>query len=161
MRLSNAGLSFLKQSEGFRATVYNDIAGRPTIGYGHKLRPGESFPNGIIRAQAEQLLIADVATACGAVEHLVHVPLTQSQYDALVDFCFNLGRGRLAASTLLRELNAGNYDAARCQLLLWDRAGGHALPALQARRRAEFDLWGGASPEPQTASAPRTASLQN
>jgi len=157
MRLSNAGLTLIKQSEGFRATTYNDAVGRPTIGYGHKLRPGESFPNGITRAQAEQLLIADVAAACGAVEHLVQVPLTQDQFDALVDFCFNLGRGRLAASTLLRELNAGNYDEARRQLLLWDRAGGHALPALQARRRAEFDLWGSASSEPQTAFASRTA----
>lgn len=157
MRLSNAGLNLLKQSEGFRATVYNDVAGRPTIGYGHKLRPGESFPRGISRAQAEQLLIVDVATACGAVEHLVKVPLTQGQYDALVDFCFNLGRGRLAASTLLRELNASNYDAAHKQLLLWDHAGGQALPALQARRQAEFNLWGSASPEPQAAPALRTA----
>lgn len=152
MRLSNAGLTLIKRSEGFRATTYNDAAGRPTIGYGHKLRPGQSFSNGITQAQAEQLLTADVATACEAVEHLVHVPLTQSRYDALVDFCFNLGRGRLAGSALLRELNAGNYDAARRQLLLWDRAGGHALPALQARRQAEFDLWGGAASEPRTAS---------
>lgn len=157
MRLSNAGLNLIKQSEGFRAAVYNDAAGRPTIGYGHKLRPGESFPNGITRAQAEQLLIADVATACAAVERLVKVPLIQGQFDALVDFCFNLGRGRLAASTLLRDLNAGDYDAARRQLLLWDHAGGQVLPALQARRQAEFDLWGAATPTPQTASAARTA----
>jgi lysozyme len=157
MRLSNAGINLIKQSEGFRATTYNDVAGRPTIGYGHKLRPGESFPNGITRARAEQLLIADVATACGAVEHLVKVPLTQGQYDGLVDFCFNLGRGRLAASTLLRELNAGNYDEARRQLLLWDHAGGQALLALQARRQAEFNLWGSSSPEPQTVPALRTA----
>lgn len=158
MRLSNAGLNLIKQSEGFRATTYLDSAGRPTIGYGHKLRPGGSFPNGVTRAQAEQLLIADVATACGAVEQLVHVPLTQGQYDALVDFCFNLGRGRLASSTLLRDLNAGDYHAARHQLLLWDHAGGQAMPALQSRRQAEFTLWGGVSSESQPASTPRTAS---
>ncbi|MGH9589886.1 MAG: lysozyme [Terracidiphilus sp.] len=158
MRLSNAGLDLIKQSEGFRAATYHDSANRPTIGYGHKLRPGESFPNGVTRAQAEQLLIADVATACGAVEHLVHVPLTQGQYDALVDFCFNVGGGRLASSRLLCDLNVGDYGAARHQLLLWDHAGGHAMPALQSRRQAEFTLWGGAEPESQTASNPRTAS---
>ena len=36
---------------------------------------------------------------------------------------FNLGAGRLAASTLLRELNAGNYNAAAQQLLRWNHAG--------------------------------------
>lgn len=157
MRLSTTGLNLIKQSEGFRATTYDDVTGRRTIGYGHKLRPGESFPNGLTRAQAEQLLIADVAAACDAVEHLVHVPLTQGQFDALVDFCFNLGQSRLASSTLLRDLNAGDYDAARRQLLLWDRAGGQTLPALQARRQAEFDLWGNAAPAPQIVSAPRIA----
>ncbi|HEV2325304.1 MAG TPA: lysozyme, partial [Terracidiphilus sp.] len=68
------------------------------------------------------------------------------QFDALADFCFNLGQGRLAASTLLRDLNAGRYDDARRQLLLWDHAGGRVIPSLQARRQAEFDLWGSPAP---------------
>ncbi|HEV2133810.1 MAG TPA: lysozyme [Terracidiphilus sp.] len=153
MQLSNAGLNLIRQSEGFRAQVYNDAAGLPTIGYGHKLRPGESFPNGITETQAEQLLAADAGIAGQAVERLVTVPLTQGQFDALVDFCFNLGQGRLAGSTLLRDLNAGDYDAARQQLLLWDHSGTQVLPGLQARRQAEFNLWGSAAPAPQTATA--------
>lgn len=158
MQLSNAGLDLIKQREGFRSTTYLDAAGQRTIGYGHKLLAGESFPNGITEAEAERLLAADVTSASRAIEHLVHVPLTQGQFDALVDFCFNLGRGRFAASTLLRELNAGNYEAARHQLLLWVHAAGKVLPALQIRRQSEFDLWGSAAPEPQAASsAARTA----
>lgn len=150
MHLDDAGLNLIKKFEGFSATTYNDPAGLPTIGYGHKLLSGEAYPNGIDEAQAEELLSADAGAACLDVEHLVHVPLTQGQFDALVDFCYNLGQGRLAASTLLRDLNAGDYDAARQQLLLWDHAGGQVLPGLQARRQAEFNLWGAVTPAPQT-----------
>lgn len=159
MQLSDAGLNLIKQSEGFRANTYNDAAGIPTIGFGHKLLPGESFPNGITEAQAEQILASDVSTACHDVGSLVTVPLTQGQFDALVDFCYNLGRGRLAGSTLLRDLNAGNYDAARQQLLLWDHAGTQVLPGLQIRRQAEFNLWASTTPAPQpaTAAAPQTS----
>lgn len=157
MHLSDAGLNLIKRSEGFRANTYEDVAGLPTIGYGHKLLPGESYPDGIDEAQAEELLSADAGAACLAVEHLVQVPLTQGQFDALVDFCYNLGQGRLSASTLLRELNAGQYDEARQQLLLWDHAGNQVVPGLQLRRQAEFDLWGAATPEPQPASALPTA----
>lgn len=142
MRLSDAGLKLIKEFEGFRATTYLDAAGLPTIGYGHKLLPGESYPEGIDDALGGDLLVADTLAACLAVERLVQVPVTQGQFDALADFCFNLGQGRLAASTLLRDLNAGRYDDARRQLLLWDHAGGRVLPRLQARRQAEFDLWG-------------------
>lgn len=153
MRLSHIGLNLIKEFEGFRSTTYLDAAGLPTIGYGHKLLPGESYPDGIDQAQAEELLLADAGAACLAVEHLVQVPITQNQCDALVDFCFNLGQGRLAASTLLRELNAGDYQAARRQLLLWDHAGGNIVPGLQARRQAEFDLWGGITSASQPAAA--------
>jgi lysozyme len=144
MQLSDAGLNMIKQFEGFRSTTYIDTAGLPTIGYGHKLLTGESYPDGITEAQAVELLSADAGAASLAVEHLVTVALAQGQFDALVDFCFNLGQGRLASSTLLRELNAGQYDDARQQLLLWDHSNGQVVPGLQARRQAEFALWGGA-----------------
>jgi len=72
---------------------------------------------------------------------LVKVALTQGQFDALVDFCFNLGAGRLAKSTLLRCLNAGRYNDAAEQLLLWDLAGGEVNLGLKARREAELRLW--------------------
>ena len=69
------------------------------------------------------------------------MPLTQGQFDALVDFVFNLGAGRLASSTLLTYLNAGNTDAAAWQLLAWDHAGSTEIAGLKARREAEFRLW--------------------
>jgi lysozyme len=144
MELSAAGMALLKKSEGFRGKVYKDAAGFPTIGYGHRLLNPQSFTKGVDELFAEHLLACDVDDAEQAVERLVKVALTQGQFDALVDFVFNLGQGKLAGSTLLADLNAGNYDAAAEQLLRWDHAGAVELPALKARREAEWRLWTGA-----------------
>jgi lysozyme len=147
MEISASGLELIRRFEGFRGSTYLDACGIPTIGYGHKILRDESFPDGISEARARELLAADAAIAARAVERLVKVPLTQGQFDALADFCFNVGSARLAASTLLRDLNAGDYTAARRQLLRWDHAGDAVLPGLKARRQAEFDLWSSAVPE--------------
>jgi lysozyme len=141
MHTSTAGIELIKKSEGFSASVYSDVAGFKTVGYGHKLQSGESFPSDVTVTQATSLLMADVAVAEGIVHRLVKVPLTQGQFDALVDFVFNLGGGRLASSTLLRDLNAGKYDAAGQQLLLWDHSGGVVVAGLKTRREAELQLW--------------------
>ncbi|MGD0801677.1 MAG: lysozyme [Terracidiphilus sp.] len=147
MNFSIAGMDLLKKSEGFRNRVYNDAAGFPTIGYGHRLLHPESFPNGIDETQAANLLTSDVRDAVQAVQRLVKVSLTQGQFDALVDFTFNLGAGRLASSSLLKSLNAGRYDEAAEQLLCWDHAGGHELASLKTRRQAEAELWRNAQVE--------------
>ncbi|MFP5236825.1 MAG: lysozyme [Acidobacteriota bacterium] len=146
MNLSPAGLQLIERSEGFSSTVYNDVAGIPTIGYGHKLRPGESFPDGITQAQAQAILSNDVQSAEAAVRRLVTVPLNQGQFDALVGFTYNLGSGNLESSTLLKDLNAGNYDAAAQQILRWDHAGGKVQPGLQTRRQTEFNMFTAPAP---------------
>ena len=145
MKLSAEGLQLIKQQEGFRSRTYLDVAGFPTIGYGHRLIHPGSFPDGISEADAAEILAADVRDAEQAVGRVVGVPLTQGQFDALVDFCFNLGAGRLAKSTLLKVLNDGRYADAAEQLLRWDQAGGQECPALKARRLAELILWNRAS----------------
>jgi lysozyme len=152
MQLSVAGLELLKKSEGFRSNTYLDVSGFPTIGYGHRLLHPESFLDGIGEAQAAEILVSDVCDAEKAIERLVKVPLSQGQFDALVDFCFNLGTGRLASSTLLKVLNGGRYDEAAEQLLLWDIAGGQENAGLKARRQAEFALWSGACSGQKTAA---------
>jgi lysozyme len=141
MQLSTAGLELLKRSEGFRSRVYLDLSGLPTIGYGHRLVHPESFINGIDEAQATKILAFDVLEAEQAIGRMVKVPLDQGQFDALVDFVYNLGSGRLAASTLLVDLNAKKYAAAGEQLLRWDHADGQENSDLKARREAEFKLW--------------------
>jgi lysozyme len=151
MKISAGGMELLKRSEGFRNRVYLDVAGLATIGYGHRLLHSESFPDGIDSVQASELLAADVRDAEQAVERMVKVPLAQSQFDALVDFVFNLGAGRFATSTLLKCLNAGRYDEAVKELLRWNRAAGQEIPALRNRREAEVKLWQSAHSEQQAA----------
>jgi lysozyme len=151
MKLSARGLELLKQSEGFRSRTYLDVNGFPTIGYGHRLLHPESFPKGIDEAQGAEILVSDVRDAEQAVARLVKVPLTQGQFDALVDFCFNLGAGRLGSSTLLKVLNGGRYEAAAEQLLRWDLAGGVENAGLKARREAELALWNGGAAEQKAA----------
>ena len=143
MKLSEAGLALLKRSEGFKSRVYTDAHGMPAIGYGHRLLRLETFPNGIEEAQAAEILLKDVREAEEVVTRLVRVALAQGQFDALVDFCFNMGQRRLAASELLADLNRGRYQAAAEQLLLWDHVGASENLALKKRREAEFHLWHG------------------
>jgi lysozyme len=152
MQMSAAGLDLLKRSEGFRSHVYLDVAGIPTIGYGHQLIHPECFPNGIQEPRAAQILAGDLRDAEQAVLRMVKVALTQGQFDALVDFCFNIGSGKLAASTLLKELNAGQYAAAAEQLLRWDHAGSQEVAGLKARREAEFQLWNSGAVEQEEAA---------
>ena len=152
MKLSATGLELIKKSEGFRSTVYLDVAGLPTIGYGHRLIHPECYPSGICETQAEVILLWDVHESEQAVSRQVTVPLTQGQFDALVDFTFNLGSGRLASSTLLQNLNAGKYDAAATELLRWDHSGEHEIASLKARREAEFQLWADAGIQREAAA---------
>jgi lysozyme len=156
MQFSEAGYDLLKKSEGFRSQAYTDLAGFATIGYGHRIASGESFPNGITEQTAETLLQTDVGEAEEEVTRLVKVSLTQGQFDALVDFVFNLGAGRLQSSTLLLLLNEGNYDAAAQQLLLWDHSGTKEVIGLKLRREAECSMFTGEpdeDPEADTETA--------
>jgi len=133
---SDKGLALTQQSEGLRLTAYQDSVGVWTIGYGHtgsEVRRGLS----ITEQQALDLLKKDVADASAAVNKLVAVPLKQHQFDALLDFVFNLGADRLAKSTLLRKLNAGDFAGAAEQFMVWVRAGNEVLPGLVTRRKAE------------------------
>ena len=145
MTISDAGVALVEKHEGFRAQVYKDGAGYPTIGYGHRLKGSESFPNGITLEQGTDLLKQDLQTAETAVNTLVKVPLAQPQFDALVDFTYNVGAGNLEASTLLAELNKGDYSAVPAEFVKWIYAGGKVEPGLVTRRQDEAKLWGTAT----------------
>ena len=145
MKTSPAGLEFITRQEGCVLHVYKDQVGVLTVGVGHALRPGESFPDGITHDEALTLLAADVSTCECAVNAFVDVPITQNQFDALVDFTFNCGAGALHVSSVLAKLNAGDVTGAADALLLWDKGkvGGQLveLPVLLSRRKAERELF--------------------
>jgi len=141
MRISANGLKKLMQWEGTILHIYKDAAGLPTIGTGHLIVKGEDFSAGITTEQAADLLQSDLMRFEDVVNSKVTVPLTQSQYDALVSFAFNVGVGAFRSSTLLKKLNAGDYDAIPEQLKRWNKAGGKVIDGLTYRRRNEIALW--------------------
>ncbi|HVW78097.1 MAG TPA: lysozyme [Alloacidobacterium sp.] len=137
---SRDGLALTEQFEGCRLIAYQDQVGVWTIGYGHT---GTGVVAGltITQDQAEALLASDIAAAAAYVNQVVTIALVQEEFDALVDFVFNLGRGAFAGSTLLRDLNAGNFTTAAAQFDLWDHAGGQVVAGLLRRRQAETALF--------------------
>jgi lysozyme len=137
---SEAGLAMTKAFEGLRLTAYQDVAGNWTIGYGH-MGPALLAGMTITQADADALLKADIADAVACVNRAVTEPITQNQFDALVDFCFNAGRGNFLQSTLLRKVNAGDFAGAAAQFGLWVHAGGVVVPALARRRKAEAEMF--------------------
>ncbi|CAI1079295.1 Phage-related lysozyme (muraminidase) [Serratia entomophila] len=133
------GLKLIKHFEGLRLRAYQCSANVWSIGYGHTAGVG---PDDVItEGQAISFLRQDVAESERAVNQYVHVPLTQNQFDALVSFVFNLGVGNFRTSTLLKKLNAGDYDGAAQEFGRWIHAGGKALPGLVRRREAESALF--------------------
>ena len=138
-----AALALIRRFEGFSPTVYADAAGYWTIGVGHRLRDGETFPLGISDQQADDLLRADLGWAMRAVSGFTRVSLTDGQFGALVSLTFNIGSGNFHASTLRMKLNRGDYDGAADEFPKWRRAGGSIWPGLVRRRAAERMLFQG------------------
>jgi lysozyme len=137
---SRNGLALTEQYEGCRLTAYQDQVGVWTVGYGHTgadVTPGLT----ITQAEAEALLAKDVLAAARCVNTMVKLRLTQGEFDALVDFVFNLGPGNFLRSTLLTALNAGDLARAAAQFECWDRAGGVIVAGLLRRRQAELGLF--------------------
>ena len=140
-KTSAQGVEFVKMFEGFSAVPYNDSAVLPTIGFGHLIKPGEVF-GAISSVEATALLARDLETAERAVNAAVRGTLTQSEFDALVCFTYNLGKGNLDSSTLLKKIN-GMAPIAEIQVewMKWVNAGGVPVKGLKARRLAEFTLY--------------------
>lgn len=132
----------------------NSVKGYLTIGHGHLLTRDELsseyiwiddewvwYWDGITDKQATWLFDKDLDWAEEAVNNGIQVPLEQKQFEALVSFTFNVGPTAFKNSTLLKELNAGNYDEVPNQLKRWNRSGGRVVQGLINRRQKEIDYW--------------------
>jgi lysozyme len=151
MNLSIAA-ELCRRFEGFRAKPYLCPAGVPTIGYGSTHysdgRKVTLEDPSVTEPQARLLLLNELLNtyAPGTVRQcpgLLAAALTTNDWrrlNAIVDFAYNLGVGRLQTSTLRRKINAQDWEGAKEQLQLWVRGGGRVLPGLVARRRAEAAL---------------------
>lgn len=140
-------IEHVKRWEGFRAQAYPDPGsrdGKPvTIGYGQTRRNGRPIQLGetITEAEAAQWLLQELARVAGVVEQAVKVPLNDNQFGALVSFTYNVGDNAFKSSTLLKKLNAGEYDAVPGELAKWVNNDGKRMQGLVNRRAAEAGLW--------------------
>jgi lysozyme len=140
MQVSEQGLNLIKAFEGFRSAPYRCPGGYQTIGYGHVIKPYETWET-ITEDDAYLLLCKDVGIASRAVHRLIHVPLNQNQFDALTSFTFNMGTGVLQRSTVRSCVNRGEHDVVPYELMKWVRAGGRIVPGLVKRRGIEARLY--------------------
>lgn len=135
-----------RPSEGFYPFPYLCPAKVPTIGYGTT-----RYPNGkkvdledppINKELAEAYLIHDLRKSEESV--LRQCPILavhEKKLAAIIDFVYNLGAGRLQASTLRRRINQEDWPSAKKELMRWVRGGGRVLRGLVIRREIEARLF--------------------
>ena len=159
MKLSDEGLQEIRRSEGSKAWVYDDKNGQyigswiesegyPTIGVGHLIKNDEKgfFASylktgnnaGMTEGEIMELFKVDAEKHVAPIRNLVTVPITQNQFDALASLVFNIGATQFSTSKVLRELNAGNCEAAVKGFMSWTRSGGAVMQGLVTRRKAEM-----------------------
>lgn len=142
LTISPAGLDLIKSEEGFRATPYNLGDGTLTIGYGTTKEFLNPLPNVVTEAEASALVERYLAERVYPTIYALGVPLNQNQFDALCDFCYNLGAGELAAShTIGADLREGRFSRVADDFLLYDDPGTRFQAGLLSRRQKERELW--------------------
>lgn len=136
LKASIAALAGIAFFEGYSSVAYKDLAGIPTIGYGatKNVKMGDTITpeRALIRLQE------DAAEHTKGMTRCIKVPVSQGEYDAFASFTYNVGVGAFCRSTLVKKLNAGDYDGACKELLKWNKAGGKVYPGLVKRRQEEY-----------------------
>ena len=135
--VSITGLVLIKNFEGLRLSAYKCPAGVPTIGYGHtkNVKMGDVITPDI----ADFYLYEDLQSSVKAVNEYDKIyNFTQNEFDALVSFAFNCGKGNL---TKLTGKGTRNKALIGQKILEYNKAGGKVLNGLVRRRQAEHDLY--------------------
>lgn len=139
MKTSSIGIDLIKSWEKFRPTAYKDVGGVWTIGYGHTA--GVKEGDCITMDQAVIELQVTVTTVIEPVlNYCITTPISQNQFDALVDLSYNIGTAAFAHSTLLRLLNSKDPEAPT-HILEWNKVKGKVIDGLVNRRKEEYELF--------------------
>lgn len=144
MTTSKVGIDLISSFEDTKLKAYDDGVGVWTIGTGTTIYPdGRKVKKGdtCTQDQAKAYFVHDLKRFEASVNNLVKVPLSQNQFDALVSLAYNIGTDAFAGSTLLKKLNAKDYQGAADQFPLWNKGGGKVLNGLVRRRTAERALF--------------------
>ena len=143
--VNQATIDLIKRNEGCVLDAYPDPAtgGDPwTIGYGHT-GPDVAEGLSITQERAEELLRQDLGRFQDGVDDLIaeNAAISDSQYGAMVSLAFNIGLGNFRASSVLRDHNAGNNQAAADAFRMWNKAAGKVMNGLTRRREEERTLY--------------------
>jgi len=140
MNMPQDAIDLIKKHEGFQPRPYLCPAGYRTIGYGHRILPGEVFDR-MTGREAGSILLWDLQKTFKVIDEVVKVPLNDNQLSALLSFVYNVGGSAFKGSTLLKKLNDKKYKEAANQLLRWVYANQKELPGLVNRRMEERTLF--------------------
>ncbi len=154
--IDQAGIALVENFEGFRGIAYRDLGGVWTIGYGHTSASKPPVVAGMVitREQGAQILWDDLQIAVSAVNRGVKVPLRQGQFDALVDFVFNIGEVAFLNSTLLRFINENApLNVIQREFEFWDHVNKVPVMGLLRRRLAEAKMYASSSSSSETSSS--------
>jgi lysozyme len=138
MQVSDNGLDLTEKSEGCRLRAYVDTGGVLTIGYGHT---GGVRENQVITQDVAEVLLRHDISYAEDIVNTHALPCTQGQFDALVDFVFNVGPSQFLTSHLLKFHLAGEYDKAADEFPKWKYDNGVVIDGLVTRRAAEAALY--------------------
>lgn len=137
LSLSAAGLVALIGYEGYSDTAYIPIQGDvPTIGFG--TTQGVKMGDTITPEKAVERAYRDIQNTETAIHKCVNVPLSQGENDAYTSLAYNIGTGAFCNSTLVKKLNARDYEGACAEIKRWVYSGGKIVPGLVARREKEY-----------------------
>lgn len=137
LSLSAAGFVGIVLHEGYSDTAYTPVPGDvPTIGFGttEGVKPGDR----ITPPKAVERALRDASKFEGAVKRCVAVPLHQHEYDSMISLSYNIGPTAFCNSTLVKKLNAYDYEGACKEILRWDHFQGKPLRGLTIRRQKEY-----------------------
>lgn len=139
MKTSENGISFIKGAEGFTSVPTFDN-GHPMWGFGHDQRAGETIPAHIWLPNADVLLRNDLFLYFEPHVNELAPWANQNQYDALVDFCYNLGPGALATMLHHGQAQVPSQLPAWC----YEHVNGvvRQSEGLAQRRAKEVELYG-------------------
>lgn len=141
LSMSAVALVGVAVSENFVGPAYQDIVGIWTYGFGSTTKmDGTPVKKGdsIDPVAALQLKVRDIQKFEGAIKRCVTVPLSQGELDSFVSLSYNIGPSAFCKSTLVRKVNAGDYEGACKEILRWNKAGGKEVRGLTLRREREY-----------------------
>lgn len=163
MKISEKGFNWLKSKESKVVNanglhvIYDDKTGKPvpkgvplpagaTIGYGHLIKVGENFQNGLSEEQAMELYRQDLRIAENAVRNNITVKIKQNQFDALASLAYNIGVGNFAKSTIVKYINNPQfyddmYRSPEQAWKAWNRSQGKVSAGLINRRNEEWEMF--------------------